>query len=122
MTDRLTPRSDRVYVVRWVRVQARPDVGVRYFTRQHDAERFAAKLRRYGRHPVVFGAPVTWQPISLDSATSTISERSSGKRSSNDRAASDHASDQRSASDRDDDDHNDSVHGFRLGSTDWHRG
>lgn len=91
--DRRTPRSDRVYVVRWVRVQRRPDVGVRYFTRQHDAERFAAKLRRYGRRPAVFGSPVTWQPISLDTATSTASEPND-QRSSNDHA-SDRAADER---------------------------
>jgi hypothetical protein len=57
MSDRLTPTSSTLWVVRWVRADGR-DVKHRYFRRQSDAETFHAKLE--GREAALFSTPTAW--------------------------------------------------------------
>lgn len=57
---RLRPTTRSVFVVRWIRTDGR-DVKHRYFSRRHDAETYAAKLRSYGKDPAVFRAATEWE-------------------------------------------------------------
>ncbi|MQY04127.1 hypothetical protein [Actinomadura macrotermitis] len=64
---RLTPRAKRIYVVRWIGA-GRGDVKHRHFTRHHDAQRYAAKLRGYGKDPAIYTAPLgDWTKVPIRS-------------------------------------------------------
>lgn len=59
----IPPTGRRVYAVRWRRQGARPDIRMRYFSRRHDAERYADKLERYGKDVSVFVTVASWTEV-----------------------------------------------------------
>lgn len=61
-TDRLTPTSPQLYIVRWIRDDGR-DVKHKHFTREHDARAFLAKLHRFEKTAALFTTRTDWQPI-----------------------------------------------------------
>lgn len=59
----MRPTGRHVYCVRWRRQGARGDVGVRYFARQADAEKYATKLDRWGKDARIYVTAATWAEV-----------------------------------------------------------
>lgn len=60
-TNRLTPTSPQLYVVRWLREDGR-DVKHKHFTREHDARAFLHRLQAFGKEAALFTTRTDWKP------------------------------------------------------------